>query len=100
MRRIIKLMPEYGGTVLWKAGASDVGAIDPDDLPLSHELKKMLRSWGSEYDATLNDEYPPDSGFPTRAAEEAFYAEGERLRGLMQAELGVEYEIIYRNNAK
>lgn len=34
-----------------------------DDLPISNGLKDELFLWDKEYQATFNDDYPPDSGF-------------------------------------
>ena len=62
--RTIWLMPEWGCTVLWEPG-SDHYCIDPDDLNISSGLKKRIRAWAEALDATFNDDYPPDSKFPT-----------------------------------
>jgi hypothetical protein len=96
--RVIKLMAEYGGTVLWGVEATDIGPINPDDLPLTRELKSALHAWSASYDRTLNQEYPPDSGFANSAEEEAFDAEGRRLWMELQAQLGPEYKVVFYSN--
>jgi hypothetical protein len=98
--RSIKLMAEYGGTVLWGVDAADIGAIDPDHLPLTADLKAALRAWADTYDKTLNQEYPPDSGFASPAEEEAFETEGRRLWRDLQAQLGPEYKVVYKSVRK
>lgn len=93
--RLIKLMAEYGGTVLWGVAPVDIGVIDPDRLPLTTELKVALRAWADTYDKTLNEEYPPDSGFASSAEEELFETEGKRLWKELQTQLGPAYKIVY-----
>lgn len=93
----IKLMADYGGTILWKNDASEVGPIDLDSMPLTEGLKHDLQAWADAYDKTLNQEYPPDSGFPSPAEEAAFEAEGQRLWRELRRELGPEFDVVYFN---
>ena len=89
MDKLIKLMPDYGCSPLWEyAGGDLIDNSDPERLPLTGELKAALGRWASAYDATLNQEYPPDSGFPNPADEDAFEVEGLRLWKELQAKLG------------
>lgn len=88
-------MPDYGGTVLWSINPDRVGPIDPKSLSLTRELKSALRAWAEAYDRTLNEEYPPESGFANAAEEEAFEMEGRRLWQELQTELGPEYKVVY-----
>jgi hypothetical protein len=97
MARTIKLMAEYGNTVLWGVDRVDTGAIDPERLPLTSDLKAALRAWANTFDKTLNPENPPDSGFASPAEEEAFEAEGQRLLRTLQEELGPDYKVIYKS---
>jgi hypothetical protein len=97
--KTIKLMAEYGLTVLWWGHDSGkIGPIDPESLPLNTELKAALHEWAIRYDGTLNREYPPDSGFASPADEEAFEAEGKRLWKELQAQLGPAYHVAYFSN--
>ncbi len=96
MSKVLKLMPDYHCFPVWKAGG-EVGNVDPDDLPLTGDLKAALRAWAAAYDATLNQEYPPDSGFASPAEEEEFEAEGRRLWRELQAQLGPEYQVVYHS---
>lgn len=97
MTRILKLMTDYGCFSLWEY-ADDGDLIDnvnPDDLPLKADLKAALRAWANAYDKTLNQAYPPDSGFANPAEEEAFENEGRRLWTELQAQLGPKYRVTY-----
>lgn len=100
---IIKLMPEYGAGSLWMSldgGIFDVYDVDEitDIVPLSEELRKALVAWDERFQTTLNDEYPPDSKFPTSEDEAKFVAEGweltRRLKNEVPAGTVVEYEAL------
>ncbi len=89
MDKLIKLMPDYGCFPLWEYAAGDlIDNADPERLPLTGDLKAALGRWASAYDATLNQEYPPDSSFPSPADEDAFEAEGLRLWKELQTQFG------------
>ena len=87
----LRLRPDYHCSPLWLPDGQALGEvgpdIDPDDLPLSPSLKQALWHWAAAYDRTLNQEYPPESGFPSRADAHAFQREGERLWNELRREL-------------
>jgi hypothetical protein len=58
-------------------------------------LVSDFNEWTAAYDATFNEEYPPDSGFADQAAENAFLADGRRLAGRLAQELGAEAQVDY-----
>src|SRR5689334_3984075 len=91
--RTLKLMADYGAWPLWDSEAPEYN-IDPNTLPLSEETKRRLIAWADAYDATLNQEYPPDSAFPSEEAERAFRREGSLLMRQLQSELGPDYKIV------
>lgn len=95
MSKQLKLMADYGGTVLWGVGAADVGPIDPRTLPLKDELRAAIQRWADAYDRTLNQDYPPDSGFADPSEQEAFEAEGVRLWRELQAQLRPDWRVAY-----
>jgi hypothetical protein len=95
MSKKLKLMADYGGTVLWGVDAADVGAIDPGILPLTDGLKAAIRAWADAYDRTLNQDYPPVSGFADQAEQETFEQEGMRLWRQLQAQLGPDWSVAY-----
>jgi hypothetical protein len=96
MEQVIKLVADYQCFPLWKANG-EVGNINPDDLPLTDDLKTMLRNWSASYDRTLNQDYPPDSAFSSPAEEETFEDEGKRLWQELQEQLGTNYKVIYKS---
>nr|WP_199041925.1 hypothetical protein [Dyella sp. ASV24] len=91
--RIIKVMADYQCFPLWEASPGVVGNIDPEDLPISLKLKSELLEWASKYDQTLDDDYPPDSGFETPAEEEAFKEQGRQLAKKLKHDLGNQFEV-------
>jgi hypothetical protein len=91
-RIVIKLMPEYGAGSLWVS--LDGGIFDVYDVaeiteivPLSAELLAALAAWDERFQATFNEEYPPDSAFPTPEGEAAFVAEGAELARRIRGEV-------------
>lgn len=91
--KVLKLMAEYGCFPLWGV-SPEVGNIDPDELPISYQLKRDLDSWALKYDKTLDVSYPPDSGFLSESEEAEFRREGECLLERLKLELGAGYSVI------
>ena len=76
-------------------GPDRMGHVDIDELPISQALKAKVLAWDSEYQATFNDDYPPDSGFSSPEAERMHIAEGSQLAKSLQQELGGAYMVEY-----
>jgi hypothetical protein len=92
----MKLMPDYGCSPVWEYLDGDL--IDnplPEQLSVTDELKDALVTWAAVYDATLDQSYPPDSGFASATEEAAFEAEGRRLFMGLQAQLSPHYKVVY-----
>ncbi|HEU4324728.1 MAG TPA: hypothetical protein VFS21_16405 [Roseiflexaceae bacterium] len=96
MKSKIKLRPDYASYPLWWADER-VGDIDPEELPLEPDIIRDLIAWSDAYDATFNEEYPPDSGFPTPDDEIAFEREGIRLWKELRQRLAPDYDVIYHS---
>jgi hypothetical protein len=89
---IVKLMPDWGIGPLWVS--IDGGIYDPYDtdditevISVSSELRHDIATWDGRFQATLDDDDPASSGFPTREAETAFIEDGRVLAGRLRAEL-------------
>lgn len=98
MAKKMKLMVDYQCFPLWEESDGDTKNVNPDDLPLASELKSALRNWAASYERTLNQEYPPDSGFINPEQEAAFEAEGKRLWKELRVQLGSEFKVVYFSN--
>jgi hypothetical protein len=96
MEKRINLMPDYRCSPLWVyQGGEFLDNPDPDELPVTGELKAALQIWAASYEGTLDPEDPARSGFTTPADRDAFDVEGQRLWRELQAQLGPDYEVLY-----
>jgi hypothetical protein len=92
----IKLMADYQCSPLWWDGEPDrVGDIDPADLGLPVDLCAALYAWAARFDATLHQDDPAASGFPSKAALDAFIEDGRILAQQVRAALGGNAELRY-----
>jgi hypothetical protein len=95
----IKLWADYGSYPIW--GVDEIDNIAPEELPLSKETIDRLNAWQDAYDQTLNQDYPPLSGFPTLQAERDFKREAINLWKKLRLELAPEdYEVFYQNGSQ
>jgi len=95
MKKKIKLMADYGCYPLWWVDPDLVGNITPHSLSLSQETLDRLSNWAASFDATLNQDYPPDSGFASEQDAQAFEEEGISLWQQLNQELAPDIEILY-----
>lgn len=82
----ITLRPEYHCSPVWDAESGD--NLRYEQLGLNASLIAELKAWAERFDATLNQEYPPESGFADENSFRTFVVEGERLRSVLQAAFG------------
>ncbi len=78
----------------WTVDAS--GGTDnraPRDLGLSDTLSAELIAWSEDYDAIFDEEYPPDSKFPSLQAEQEWTERGRQLATRVSQELGPDIEV-------
>jgi hypothetical protein len=87
-------MADYHCSPLWEASPGAYGNIDPDELPLSEDLKQCLTAWAHIYDDILNVSDPSSTAFPSAEAETEFNHKGYELADRLKKELGEEFEII------
>jgi hypothetical protein len=80
-------MPDYECHPLWEELPDGVRNLDPAALPVDADLRRDLLDWARDYDATLDPDYPPDSGFESREAEARFDERGRLLWGRLAAAL-------------
>ena len=92
------MLSDYNCFPVWRPGPSSDENVDPATLPISQELAAALMRWAEEFDGTLNQEYPPDSGFPLERDRRDFLEQGRRLAGRLARELGPGYLVIYQGD--
>ena len=91
--KTLKLMADYQCFSLWEASPGEVGNIDPENLPISHDLKTQLATWAKIYDATLNMDDPACSGFQSDEADAEFKRVGNAVGDRLRAELGSNFSV-------
>lgn len=86
-RLIVRVFPDYAGTVLWSGGA-----VGYEEAHLSQELEDDLQAWESFYRSRLD----PDRATHASQDEYDFAVTGRALAGRLSDELGrgVEVHII------
>ena len=99
MGKVLKLMSDYGCFPLWEYHDGElISNRNPYDMPLTEDVQLALCNWAAAYNQTLNQEYPPDSGFSSPNKESAFEHEGRRLWRELQTQLAPEYQVVYYSN--
>jgi hypothetical protein len=91
----LKVRADFQCYPIWKDDDGLWLDIDPASLSISEGLAADFQAWAAAYDATFNEEYPPDSGFADQAAEQAFLATGRELSNRLAAELGGDAQVEY-----
>ncbi|RYF30453.1 MAG: hypothetical protein EOO23_05105 [Comamonadaceae bacterium] len=91
----LRLASEYLASPIFCGDLEKMGHIEVGDLPISKKLMIKIIEWDAEFQATFNDEYPPDSGFCSSDARRRHMAAGEELAQEIQQELGGGYAVKY-----
>ena len=91
----IKLMADYQCYPLLNVSAGESGDIESSELPISKELQQRLLKWVAIYNETLDQDYPPNSGFKTQELERKFKLDGESLAECLKAELGSGFSVAF-----
>jgi hypothetical protein len=93
---ILKIMTDYGCFPIWIKGKEGFFEnIDPEQLPISDNLKKPLSHFRWQYDQTLDQDYPPNSGFPSQKDAVEFEQLGILIWKELLKEVGNIYEVVY-----
>lgn len=80
----LKLSPEYECSPLWISSDGEVYEnLQISNTPFDEVLKKKLVEWAETFDATLNQDYPPDSGFANSEDELTFEKNGVIIWGII-----------------
>ncbi len=77
--RQLRLRAEYGAWAVWDVTGPVSENLDPFDLGISDTLAEALETWAKVFDRTMDDEYPPWSGFASASERAGFVSEGHRL---------------------
>lgn len=92
----LRIAAEFGQHPLWRVERDgSVENLSPADV-VSPALAARLDAWAAAYDATYNEDYPPDSAFATAADEEHFIRTGEELARAVADEVGDRFDAVTR----
>src|SRR5690606_31404844 len=94
--KVLRLVNENLAGPIFCPHVESMGHISVVDLPISEVLRDELFEWDTKYQATFDDDYPPDSGFATSELAEAHRAIGKSLAERLQRELGSDYVVEYQ----
>lgn len=95
MTKILRMLASYKSPPIFDIG-EEYGPAELVNLPISRDLSLGIGAWDAIYQSTFNDDYPPDSAFPSVQEKEAHVAEGRRLAQALQVELGEGFIVEYR----
>ncbi|MDJ1471784.1 hypothetical protein [Xanthocytophaga flava] len=96
VKQRMKLIPEFECYPIWIADAEGIHHnISIDSLLITSALKKRLEEWDSQFQATFNSDYPPDSDFTSESERDAYQKEGVEIYQQLVNELGNTFEIRY-----
>lgn len=92
----LKIMPDFGCFPVWILGTEGFFEnIDPSRLPISDSLRRQLDHFRERYDQTLNQNYPPESGFSSEKKAIEFEHLGITIWQQLLSEVENLYEITY-----
>ena len=91
----LRVAPDYECFPIWLDTESGLDNPDPASIGLSPALSERLVAWSDAFDATLVQDDPVRSGFPTPADEAAFVAAGRALAVEVAREWGERGPVTY-----
>jgi len=89
----VKLMAEYDCSPIWIIKEDSIENPSINELVLSDDVKEKLLIWIELFEGTLNESYPPDSGFKDMDSLNDFEDKAQEIVNDLKSELKV--EIIY-----
>ena len=97
--KYLKLSPEYQCSPLW--ASLDGNFYENLAIDTSHfdeALKERIFNWAKVFEDTLNQDYPPDSGFETTKEEEEFEQIGFDIWEYINQRYPNLYDVIFFNS--
>lgn len=91
--KILRLGVVYGAPPIFDTDIESMGYVELSELCISPSLRAQLKEWNEDFQRTLSDDYPPDSGFKSDADRHRHNSRGERLAALLQLEVGQDIKI-------
>ena len=94
----IRLLLDYMCSPIWiRCDDDSVDTIEPSEMPISYSLVHDIEKWNRIYQSTLDQDYPPYSGFSSKEANDmlqrALQIEGRSIYLRLKEELGSDYDV-------
>lgn len=97
--KYLKLSPEYECSPLWVSLDEDLYEnVRIDTSPFDEALKRRITNWSKIFENTLNQDYPPDSGFRTVKEEEDFEQAGFNIWNDIKQHYLTLYDMVFYNS--
>lgn len=97
--KYLKLSPEYGCSPLWvSSDGTFYENLSVDASPFNNLLKNKISGWAIIFENTLNQDYPPDSGFSTFEDGEEFEQRGVEIWKDIISHYANEYDTVFFNS--
>jgi hypothetical protein len=94
--KYLKLSPEYECSPLWVSVDGDFYEnLNIDASPFNEFLRSKISDWAINFEGTLNQDYPPESGFTTFEDEEKFEQDGVEIWKHILSHYASEYDKVF-----
>ena len=94
--KYLKLSPEYQCSPLWVSSDGNFYEnLSIDTSPFNESLKNKISKWAMCFEKTLNQDYPPESGFASFGDEEEFERDGIEIWENITSHYLNEYIVIF-----
>lgn len=91
--RKLRFVFDYYTYPIWEELDDGLDNLEPDELPISQELKQSIYALDDKYQETYDASYPPNSGFKTEEEKRFFIEERLTLFNRLKAELPNNFKI-------
>ena len=93
--KYLKISPEYGTNPLWLKFDNEIPQnIDVNNTNFNSGLKNKISEWARVFDLTLNQDYPPESGFQSLEDEIKFENNGYSIWELIKEKYSNNFDAI------
>jgi hypothetical protein len=98
--KYLKLSPEYECSPLWVSLDDEIYEnFEIDASPFDQLLKNKIFNWAKNFEDTLNQDYPPNSGFRSVKEEEQFEQRGVAIwRDIIQSYSDLFNKVLFKSH--
>ena len=97
--KYLKLSPEYQCSPLWVSSDGEYYEnLNLDASPFNKFLRSKISDWAINFEGTLNQDYPPESGFTTFEDVVIFEQNGVEIWKYIISHYASEYDQVFFNS--